>query len=84
MLILKQFDECYLNAKRLELDKVEERKRKRDETRDNRERGWEIAHVDEWSDDEERNEETENGETLVGNEEQDGEGSDDEDEETMR
>ena len=58
--------------------KDEERKRKRDETRDNRERGWEVAHVDQWSDEEETNRQQETIVTAPGDDE--GTSSDEEDE----
>ena len=53
VVVLQKVDTNYWKDKEAEIDEDEERKRKRDETRDNRERGWEAAHVDEWRSDEE-------------------------------
>jgi hypothetical protein len=50
---MRKVDTDYWKAKQMELDRGEERKRKREETRDNREKGWQIAPVDEWTEDEE-------------------------------
>jgi hypothetical protein len=40
---MKKVDIDYWKAKHMELDRGEERKRKREETRDNRETGWWVA-----------------------------------------
>jgi hypothetical protein len=50
---MRKVDTDYWKAKQMELDQGEERKRKREETRDNREKGWQVAPVDEWTEDEE-------------------------------
>jgi hypothetical protein len=50
---MRKVDTDYWKAKQMELDRGEERKRKREETRDNREKGWQVAPVDEWTEDEE-------------------------------
>ena len=50
---LRKVNTIYWKAKQAEIDKEEERKRKREATRDNREKGWQVAHTDEWSDEEE-------------------------------
>jgi hypothetical protein len=50
---MRSVDTDYWKAKQMELDRGEERKRKREETRDNREKGWQVAPVDEWTEDEE-------------------------------
>lgn len=47
----KRVDTTYMKERQARIDKNEERKRKRDETREKRESGWQVAHVDEWSDD---------------------------------
>jgi hypothetical protein len=47
---LAKVDVEYREAKWAEVSKEEERKRKREETRENRERGWQVAYVDDWSD----------------------------------
>jgi hypothetical protein len=48
----KKIDEEYQEEKQSAMNKAEERKRKREETRKDRETGWNVAHVDEWSDEE--------------------------------
>jgi hypothetical protein len=48
----KLVDAEYMETKREETTKDEERKRKRDETRNIREVGWNVAYVDDWSGDE--------------------------------
>jgi hypothetical protein len=74
---LKNVDRNYLEGRRARIDKNEERKRKREETREARESGWEKAHVDDWSDEEDsRNKQKEN-DTVVGGENADDNGSSD-------
>jgi hypothetical protein len=58
----KKVDLDYWKAKLSKVDKKEERKRKREKTRDKRELGWNVAHADEWSKEEEANQQNvENG-----------------------
>jgi hypothetical protein len=58
----KKVDLDYWKVKLSKVDKKEERKRKREETRDKRELGWNVAHADEWSEEEEANQQNvENG-----------------------
>jgi hypothetical protein len=73
----------YWKAKQAEIGKDEESKRKRLETRDNREKGWEVAHVDEWSNEEEPHEQQEIVDTVQQDREQEDNSSGDE-EETLR
>jgi hypothetical protein len=47
MASMKKVNTDYWKAKQMELDRGEEWKRKREDTRDNRERGWQVAPVDE-------------------------------------
>jgi hypothetical protein len=62
---LKQVDTNYWRGRLARIDKDEERKRKREKTREERESGWEVAHVDDWSDDEiVNNGQRENGATV--------------------
>jgi hypothetical protein len=56
---LKKVDLDYWKVKLSKVDKNEERKRKREEMRDNREQGWQVAHVDEWNEEEETNQQNE-------------------------
>jgi hypothetical protein len=51
----KQVDTNYWRERQAKKDKDEERKRKREQTREERESGWETAHVDDWSDNEDNN-----------------------------
>ena len=48
----KKTDKEYREEKQSEMNKAEERKQKQEETRKDRETGWNVAHVDEWSDEE--------------------------------
>ncbi len=50
---MRKVDTDDWKAKQMELEQGEERKRKREETRDNREKGWRVASVDEWTEDKE-------------------------------
>jgi hypothetical protein len=83
---LKKVDTAYWKARQARIDKDEERKRKREASREMREEGWQVAHVDAWSDDEEgtnRQQEEESGVQQQGNEDDD-DSSEEEDEEAMR
>jgi cytochrome c1 len=80
---LQKVDTDYWKAKQAEIGKDEERKRKRLETRDNREKGWEVTHVDEWSNEEEPHEPQEIIDMVQQAREQEDNSSDDE-EETLR
>jgi hypothetical protein len=62
----KEVDTNYLKERRARIDKDEERKRKRDETREKRESGWEKAHVDDWSDEENNGDKQKENDTAVG------------------
>lgn len=83
----KKVDMNYLASRRSVVDKNEERKRKREESRDKREEGWQIAHTDEWSDEEEANEQEEkNGEVENSGNQSNGrdDSSSDEEESSLR
>jgi hypothetical protein len=77
---LKKVDTAYWKERRARIDKSEERKRKRDETREKRESGWEVAHVDEWSDDDDKSTQKTNESTIAEGNEREEEESDDEEE----
>lgn len=55
---LQVVDACYLETKKIQLNWEDERRRKCEETRNERENGWTRAPCDEdaWSDDDESNE----------------------------
>jgi hypothetical protein len=83
----KKVDADYLASRQSVIDKNEVRKRKREETRDAREKGWNIAHTDQWSDKEETNEQEEqNGEVENSGNQSNGEddSSGDEEEASLR
>jgi hypothetical protein len=63
---LVKIDTNYWKGRQARIDKDEERKRKREETREKRETGWMAAHVDDWSDEEEdSNKQTTENEAAV-------------------
>jgi hypothetical protein len=45
-------DQLYMNTKKEEMSKDDDRKRKREQTRKERETGWNAAYADDWSGDE--------------------------------
>jgi hypothetical protein len=62
----KEVDTAYWKYRRSRIDKDEERKRKRDQTRENRESGWKKAHVDDWSDEEDKRTKQKENDSTVG------------------
>jgi hypothetical protein len=81
---LKKVDTTYWKERMARIDKCEERKRKRDETREKRESGWEVAHADEWSDDDDRSSQKTNDIAVAqGNERDDDEESDNSEDESI-
>jgi hypothetical protein len=62
----KEVDTAYWKYRRSRIDKDEERKRKRDQTREKRESGWKKAHVDDWSDEEDNRTKQKENDSTVG------------------
>jgi hypothetical protein len=75
---LKMVDTTYWKERQARIERSEARKRKRELTRKERESGWEVAHVDDWSDDDKTTQQTHNDSTVEQGNEKDAEESDNE------